>query len=280
MNAAAVQESRICRVDGQHLEFDEDPVAVEEPLEIQLSREGSGDFAPVAITMRTPGDDCDLALGFLLSEGVITSASAVQNIEPWGPLVGDGRVRNTVRVTLRAGEEPKLLALDRHFFTTSACGVCGKSSLAALSARGIEPVESAARIRAEKIHTLPDALLAAQPAFSHTGGLHAAGLFDAEGRALLVREDVGRHNAVDKIVGALGRAPRLDGIIVGVSGRAGFELVQKTAAAGIPMLAAVGAPSSLAIDLARALEITLLGFVRGQRFNIYSRADRVVLPAP
>lgn len=276
MTTGAVLDSEIYRVEGDRVALADDVVAVEEPLEIQLSGPNGG-FSPVAVTMRTPGEDHELALGFLLSEGVIRSATAVESIEPWGPLTGEDRIRNSIRVQLRAGESPSLVALDRHFFTNSACGVCGKASLEALRTRGIGPVDRQAQIAPAIIHGLPDVLRASQRTFATTGGLHAAGLFTAGGRLLLSREDVGRHNAVDKVIGAMARVPQPEATVLAVSGRASFELVQKAACAQLPVLAAVGAPSSLAVQLARALNMTLLGFVRGGRFNIYSHPGRVAL---
>lgn len=251
----------------------DDWVAVEEPLEIVL------EFGPAdartrrtaALTMRTPGNDAELAAGFLLAEGVVRTPDDVQCVTPCGH-------PNAVRVELRPAVPVALAGLERHFTTSSSCGVCGKTSLDSLAAR-TSPLPDADRpwLAADVVHRLPAALRDSQPTFDRTGGLHAAALFDASGRLLLVREDVGRHNAVDKLVGAelmAGRLP-LDRRVLLVSGRASFELAQKAVAAGVSVLAAVGAPSSLAVDLATRFGLTLLGFVRDHRFNVYAHGGRL-----
>jgi FdhD protein len=241
-----------------------DRVAVEEPLEIRIGGE------PVAVTMRTPGHDVELALGFLFCEGVIAAAGDVIAARPAGP--------DAVVVELAAARAPAVSAAARGFQVTSACGVCGRSSIDRLApppAIGGRPDEPA--VEAAILHALPGLLRSAQPAFSATGGLHAAALVGPRGDLRLAREDVGRHNAVDKVVGALWRAgalPAADGLLV-VSGRASYELVDKAARAGIPVLAAVGAPSSLAVETAAAAGLTLIGFLRNDRFNVYTGASRV-----
>lgn len=250
-----------------------DAVAREEPLEIRV-RTTTTEPVSVAITMRTPGADAELAAGFLWSEGIITGAVQIVGASEGGTRQPGG-FRNIVTVTL--SEISKNVAA-RQFYLTSSCGVCGKASLEAVETlstfafRRGQPVWSAAMI-----HTLGDKLRAAQNTFDRTGGLHAAGLFDPEGNLVAVREDVGRHNAVDKIVGSALLANRLplSRSLLFVSGRASFELVQKTVMAGIPALAAVGAPSSLAVSLAKDAGVTLLGFVRGERFNVYANAERI-----
>lgn len=251
-----------------------DLLSVEEPLEIRLTadcRDGRRSSRMVAVTMRTPGDDCDLAAGFLFTEGIIAEADEIEDV--------CNENRNVVEMTLRRGAAVDPTLLERHSFVASSCGLCGKKAIAAVWVRrkysiaGSEP-----RLALDVVHTLPAALRKAQSAFDCTGGIHAAGLFDRAGKLLRVREDVGRHNAVDKLIGAelLAGALPLSQRILLVSGRASFELVQKAALAGVPILAAVGAPSSLAVQLARECGMTLLGFVRDGRFNVYTGANRVV----
>jgi FdhD protein len=253
-----------------------DTLAVEAPLEIRLVRSDPETEAPLAVTMRTPGDDLDLAIGFLFSEGIITGPADIQHVEALGP--------DTVRVRLAPGlelpaDDPRFA---RRFAVTSACGVCGKSSREALEVFPALPPPPAAspRVDPATVLALPERLRASQPVFGRTGGLHAAGLFDAAGKLLVAREDVGRHNAVDKVVGGLLRAGRLPAHdrLLAVSGRASFELVQKAVLAGLPLLAAVGAPSTAAVDLATAHGLTLLGFVRDGRFNVYAGGQRLGLP--
>ncbi|MCU1348244.1 MAG: hypothetical protein JWO56_1274 [Acidobacteria bacterium] len=236
----------------------EDVVAVEEPLEIRVGAK------PVSVTMRTPGDDFDLAQGFLFTEGILKSIDDVESIRHWGS-------PNVVRVSLRNGIPIDLRKLQRHFYATSSCGVCGKSSIDALRVQA-SPIASRPTLDPALIHRLPSLLRGAQSAFDTTGGVHAAAIVTLAGELVVAREDVGRHNAVDKSIGAMlaARALPLDGHILVVSSRASFELVQKAIVAGIPVLAAVGAPSSLAIELAHELGLTLLGFVRDGRYNVYA----------
>jgi FdhD protein len=250
-----------------------DTVAAEEPLEIRV---GGG---PLAVTMRTPGDDFDLARGFLVSEGVVSAASDVAAIRYCAGATADGaNTYNVLDVVLGDGIAAPHPSIERNFFTTSSCGVCGKASLDAVRTVSRWAIEhDPLRLSPATIATLPDRLRSAQRVFDRTGGLHAAGLFDADGELLVVREDVGRHNAVDKVIGwALGegRLP-LTGTTLMVSGRASFELVQKAVMAGIPALAAVSAPSSLAVDLAKEMGLTLVGFLRGTSMNVYSGAQRL-----
>jgi FdhD protein len=255
-----------------------DLLAAEEPLGIRIGGEA------VSLTMRTPGDDIDLAAGFLFSEGIISSASDIVSIRICdGSQCGhdheaDDALGNIADVTLRAG---LAAGARRNFLTSSACGVCGKASIAELRVPGRFALdEDQVQVPARVLASLPDALRRAQRVFDRTGGLHAAGLFSAAGELLAVREDVGRHNAVDKIVGwALqGGLLPLRGRVLLVSGRASFELVQKAVLAGVPVLAAVSAPSSLAVELAEDAGLTLAGFVRGGSMNVYSARARV-LPA-
>ena len=249
-----------------------DRIAVEEPLEIRLGFETDGrrETRSVSITMRTPGDDEDLATGFLFGEGILRKRADIAIVKPCH---GD----NTVRVELEDGISVDLERLTRHFYTSSSCGVCGKASLDALRVQGCAPLSSKLSVTRETLLGLPDTLRAAQTTFEETGGLHAAAAFDASGRLVVVREDVGRHNAVDKVVGALFRDDGLPASDFGllVSGRASFELVQKALVAGMPMLAAVGAPSSLAVELAQEFNVTLVGFLRGESFNAYAAKERV-----
>ena len=268
--------SLIVRVDGRQPGAPrEDLLAVEEPLEIQLGYERRGwrVHQSVSITMRTPGADRELAAGFLFTEGILTDAAQIEEIR-----VSD-EDENVVRVELRAGVEVDLRRLERHFYTASSCGVCGKASIAALNLNARQPRPAAGPVfDAAVVHAVPDALRAAQSVFEQTGGLHAAALFDTAGHLDGLREDVGRHNAVDKLIGAqllAGRSLPLGARGLFVSGRASFELVQKALAAGLPLLAAVGAPSSLAVELAQTHGMTLLGFVRQGRFNIYAGEARI-----
>ncbi len=260
---------------GQEPQRRIDTLAAEEPLEIRIAG------APLAITMRTPGHDVELAAGFLVSEGVIGAAEDFHSaIHCGGPGTG-GEINeyNVLDVTLAPGVRPPAPEVTRNFYTTSSCGMCGKASIDAVRTVSRFDVRAdPVTVGPEEVTSYPDRLRAEQAVFEKTGGLHAAALFDAAtGELLVLREDVGRHNAVDKVIGwALlqGRLP-LRGTVLQVSGRASFELVQKAVMAGIPVLSAVSAPSSLAVELADDAGLTLLGFVRGDRFNAYSRADRV-----
>ncbi|MGY1684121.1 formate dehydrogenase accessory sulfurtransferase FdhD [Geodermatophilus sp. SYSU D00867] len=253
-----------------------DTVAAEEPLEIRLA--GS----PLAVTMRTPGADFDLVHGFLATEGVIGGVEDVAGLRYCDSVDAEGRnTYNVVDVDLAPGVEPPDTALDRNFLTSSSCGVCGKASIDAIRTRTrYDVVGDGTRLELATLLALPDRLRAAQEVFTKTGGLHAAGLFTADGDLVALREDVGRHNAVDKVVGDALRAGRmpLAGHVLMVSGRASFELTQKAAMAGIPVLAAVSAPSSLAVELAADVGITLVGFLRGDGCNVYTRQERIVLP--
>lgn len=267
----------ILKVEGDRIRSSEhDWLAVEEPLEIRLGYDSKGwrVHKSVSITMRTPGADRELAAGFLFTEAIISEASEIGGVRQ--------ESENIVCVELREGVLVDLPRLERHFYTSSSCGVCGKTSIAALRLSAPAPnLDDEFIVDAGIIHRLPEILRAAQAVFDRTGGLHAAALFNPEGALLAVREDVGRHNAVDKLIGSqllAGNAAAFPRHGLFVSGRASFELMQKALAAGIPLLAAVGAPSSLAVDLARAHGATLLGFVRGGRFNIYGGAQRIREP--
>jgi FdhD protein len=269
----ALAAIRVCRITGSGVAVRSDVLAVEEPLEVRLGCDVGGRrvHCAVSITMRTPGHDLELAVGFLFTEGIITEREQVAGARACG-------AGNVARVDLRPGVAVDLARLERHFYTASSCGVCGKASLEAVRVcPRSRPPAGRPVVEAAVIHRLPEALRAAQAVFDRTGGLHAAALFDARGELLCLREDVGRHNALDKLIGAeflAGRMPLSDGVLL-VSGRASFELVQKAAVAGIPILAAVGAPSSLAVSLAREHGLTVLGFVRQDRFNVYTGAERI-----
>ena len=250
----------------------QDLLAVEEPLEIRLNDRS------VSITMRTPGNDFELAAGFLFTEGIIPGPDVIERIRFTHPAQHVRSTGNSLSVDLKPGVEVNFERLQRNFYTSSSCGVCGKTSLDALAAQGCPMLpRTGPRITAALIPELPQRLRKAQPVFDRTGGLHAAALFDLKGELQVLREDVGRHNAMDKLIGAemmAGRTPAVDRIVL-VSGRASFELMQKALMAEIPVLAAVGAPSSLAVEVAQRYNMTLLGFVRDGRFNIYSGGWRM-----
>ncbi len=252
--------------EGRFLPQD-DSLAAEEPLEIRI-----GDV-PLTVTMRTPGHDEELAAGFLLTEGIIERASQIAALRPY--TTTSGGKNNGVEVEL-CGCEFDATQLQRNFFAASSCGICGKASIEAIRQRGLRTPNPDFRFNPELLCTLPDKLRAVQTVFSHTGGLHAAALFNAQGNLIVLREDIGRHNAVDKVIGwALlrGFLPLSEHIML-VSGRGGFEIVQKALSAGIPVLASVSAPSSLAVQLARELGLALAGFLRGRRFVLYAGASR------
>jgi FdhD protein len=251
----------------------EDYLAAEEPLEMR-----AGKFS-LGVTLRTPGDDKELVAGFLFTEGIISRREDLVSIRLPGKA---GPQRNLVRVTLASKVRLAPGSAARRFSAGSACGVCGKASIAQLRRRGLRRPELTTKFDPEMLCQLPQKLRAAQAAFGRTGGLHAAALFDARGELMVLREDIGRHNAVDKIIGwafLAGRLP-LSGCVLLVSGRGGFEIVQKALSAGVPLLASVSAPSSLAVQLARELGLTLVGFLRGRRFVIYSEENRIAVSVP
>lgn len=268
--------TRLTRIRGTAQTEENDLLAVEEPLEIRLGHEKDGQRVSesVSITMRTPGNDEDLATGFLFTESIIRSIGDVAFVKPCGASEDD----NVIRVELESGVDVDLERLKRHFYTTSSCGVCGKASLDALRVAGAAALPSdGVSFSREVLATMPGRLREAQKTFDETGGLHAAAAFDRHGELLVLREDIGRHNAVDKVVGALlseGLLPASEyGLMV--SGRASFELMQKALLAGMPLLAAVSAPSSLAVQLAREFNLSLVGFLRGDTFNIYAGEERI-----
>ena len=260
----------------------DDLVTVEEPLEIRVvsgsveNRRGKS----ISITMRTPGHDHELAIGFLACEGIISTHDQVQSVQSIGTADNEFGHPNTVCVELTPDTDINYSELQRHFYSTSSCGVCGKASLEALEYRNLTAIQSELSIEATTILKLPQRLRENQTSFEQTGGIHAAGLFDKQGRIQRIREDVGRHNALDKLIGSnfLQKEFPMPEQIVVVSGRASFELLQKTLTAQIPIFVAVGAPSSLAVDLARQFDLTLIGFASNSRFNIYSSPQRVIWP--
>lgn len=253
-----------------------DRLATEEPLEIRVSV--AGESRTVAVTMRTPGADFELAGGFLFTEGVVQKRDQIAGISYCRDTdLPPEQLYNIVIVELDPVSRPDLSPLERHFHMTSACGVCGKANLEALTQRGVQPVAGGTTVSPATISSLPEKLRGRQRVFGSTGGLHAAGLFDRDGGLVAAREDVGRHNAVDKLIGwALldDRVPLADHILM-VSGRSSFEIAQKAASAGIPIVCSVSAPSSLAVDIARTFGMTLVGFVRDERFNVYAGAERI-----
>jgi FdhD protein len=250
-----------------------DNLAAEEPMEIRV------DGRSLTVTMRTPGDDFDLAIGFLVGEGVVRTSDDVRAARYCAGTAEDGtNTYNVVDLTLDPSVPPPDVGVERNFYTTSSCGLCGKASLDAVRTAATWSVaEDSVRLDPAVLAALPDRLRAAQRVFEKTGGLHAAGLFSADGELIAAREDVGRHNAVDKVVGHATRNGLLPlrGTVLMVSGRASFELVQKAVLAGIPALAAVSAPSSLAVDLAEEHGLTLIGFLRGSSMNVYAGAERL-----
>lgn len=248
----------------------EDYLAAEEPLEIRVGAQ------PLSVTMRTPGNDLELAAGFLYTEGIIERRGQILELEENAGETPANRA-NAVRARLAPEAAPDFAKMRRHFFAASSCGICGKASIDAIRARALAPLNDGFQIDVEALTHMPEALRESQAVFGRTGGLHAAALFDAEGKLLVMREDIGRHNAVDKVVGwaLLKKRLPLSSTVLLVSGRGGFEIVQKAIVAGLPVVASVSAPSSLAVQLARELRQTLIGFLRGRRFVIYSCEERI-----
>lgn len=258
-----------------------DALAIEEPLEIRLEFGPAGErrIQNVSVTMRTPGNDAELAVGFLFTEGIVKDAKAIAEVEHCFIACAENK-ENVIRVSLKPGVVPHLQNTERNFYTTSSCGVCGKGSINAIRTVSVFKRQTDdLKIDADLLFGLPDILRGHQAVFADTGGLHASALFNKEGELLAVREDVGRHNALDKLIGAAlnNHWLPLTQTILLLSGRASFELVQKAAMAGIQVIAAVGAPSSLAVELAEEFNITLAGFLRGNRFNIYTSPHRILL---
>ena len=271
-------KTRIKIFEGDSTRRRPDTLATEEPMEIRLV--SGDDTQTVAVTMRTPGADFELAAGFLYGEGIISSRGDIRRISYCvDPEVDVEQQYNIVNVELRPGVSYDVRSLERHFYTTSACGVCGKASLEQLELRGCPVILAGPEVTAQTIYSLPDKLRSTQRLFDSTGGLHAAALFDRDGNLLALREDVGRHNATDKLVGwALleGKLP-LNEHVVMVSGRSSFEILQKCLTAGVPIVCAISAPSSLAVDVAKDFGMTLVGFLRGEKFNVYAGAERITV---
>ncbi len=275
MQTPSVIRAAIKKNDGGILSDADDLLAAEEPMEVRLAWKDGGRqrIDNISVTMRTPGNDEELALGFLFTEGVIADRQSVGAVSV--------TKENVVLVTLRDGLIPNIHKTERNFYISSSCGVCGKASIDAIKTVCGEPGDypyDGLRCTPELLFSLPEILRQQQSVFDQTGGIHACALFDASGKIVLLREDVGRHNALDKLVGAalgMGFLPAEQHILL-LSGRASFELVQKAAMAGIKMIAAVGAPSSLAVQMAEEWNMTLVGFLRGQRFNIYAGGQRIV----
>ncbi|MEO6977128.1 MAG: formate dehydrogenase accessory sulfurtransferase FdhD, partial [Mucilaginibacter sp.] len=259
-----------------------DALAIEEPLEIRLSYDSNGEQKTqnVSVTMRTPGNDAELAAGFLFTEGVVKNAGEIAGVDYCFIACAKNK-ENVIQVTLCEGVVPDLKNTERNFYTTSSCGVCGKGSIDAIRTVGnFVKQDDDITVDSDLLYQLPEILREQQAVFEETGGLHASALFNLDGELLLLREDVGRHNALDKLIGAAlqhGLLP-LNNHILLLSGRASFELVQKAVMAGIRIIAAVGAPSSLAVEFAEEFDVTLAGFLRGRRFNIYTAARRIVTP--
>ena len=255
----------------------QDIVAMEEPLEIRIGY-GSDERhqKQIAVTMRTPGHDFELALGFLFSEGIINASEDVESVH-YCENVKDEEVENVVRVELAKHVRPEFESLERNFYTTSSCGVCGKASIDSIHVT-CSGLKDSFKVTRDALYTMPDLLKKKQLIYGVTGGLHATGIVDAEGTLSVLREDIGRHNALDKVIGAAflkKNLPIHDKVAI-LSGRAGFELVQKAIRAQIPVVASVGAPSSLAIQLAKEFNLTLIGFLKENRFNVYAGSDRIV----
>ena len=274
-----IERTRVVAREGERQVERDDALAVEEPLEIRIRRSESGGARTFVTTMRTPGNDEELVAGLLFAEGVIRSLEDLLRLErPADPRI-DPEVRANVMIaTLSPDARARAQKLERGTVMGSACGVCGKTSIENVIPDGASPLVSSLRIAPDLLFALPQKLREGQSVFSTTGGLHAAGLFDAGGRLLDLREDIGRHNATDKLVGGFflrGGLP-LENSVLMVSGRAGFEIVQKAYSAGIPVLASVSAPSSLAVELAETAGLTLIGFLRERRYNVYAHPTRVL----
>jgi FdhD protein len=282
MSANAITHLPVVRMTDEEELKTTDALAIEEPLEIRLEHGPADDrkIQNVSVTMRTPGNDAELALGFLFTEGIIKHQLDTDSITHCFIACAENK-DNVIQVRLKEGVAPVLNNIERNFYTTSSCGVCGKASISAIKTVNAfdNNVNVKNQISADMLYLLPAILQKHQEVFSHTGGLHASALFDSTSELILVREDVGRHNALDKLIGVTlnNEMLPLNQHVLLLSGRASFELVQKAAMAGINIIAAVGAPSSLAVQLAEEFNITLVGFLRGRRFNIYTQPNRILL---
>jgi FdhD protein len=272
--ARSVDLTQVSEWNDGELRRKDDYLAAEEPLEIRVGDE------PLSVTMRTPGHDRELAAGFLFTEGFVQRLEQIVKLETREAQDGVNR-GNVIQAELVPDAAPDFVKMKRHFFAASSCGICGKASIDSIRSRLLRAPNPDFRLDAEILVRMPDALRSSQDVFQRTGGLHAAALFDPSGKLLVLREDIGRHNAVDKGIGwalLAGLVPLSDSVLL-VSGRGGFEIVQKAIVAGVPVVASVSAPSSLAVQLARELRLTLIGFLRGRRFVIYAGEERVAAKA-
>ncbi|MRX40227.1 formate dehydrogenase accessory sulfurtransferase FdhD [Flavobacterium sp. LC2016-23] len=278
----SIKNVNIQRINGTEISSFSDTLSIEEPLEIRISYGSRTERIQknISVTMRTPGNDRELAVGFLFTEGIIGSFEDVERAYPV-EMNCMSKKQNIVQVDLTENFSPNLMQTDRNFYTTSSCGVCGKSSIQSI--KTVSPfgnlVKPARTIDVTVFYTLPQKLRTAQSDFASTGGIHASGLFDIQGNLILLTEDVGRHNALDKLIGQslMNKSLPLKEHILLLSGRASFELIQKAAMAGISVIASIGAPSSLAVELAKEFNITLLGFLKENRLNVYSTSDQTVI---
>ncbi|HNR20269.1 MAG TPA: formate dehydrogenase accessory sulfurtransferase FdhD [Bacteroidia bacterium] len=271
----SVLKTPVLKYSNQGAKLFEDLVAVEEPLEIKLSysQNGKQHTKNISVTMRTPGNDTELAIGFLFTEGIIKQSHQVKNVK-------SGALQNSITIEMMDGFDVALEKLNRHFYTTSSCGVCGKESIEAIKTiKEKTETNTLLKVSADVLYSLPEKLNNAQSAFLQTGGIHGSALFNLHGDLIALREDVGRHNALDKLIGSMlmeNKIPLTENILL-LSGRASFELIQKSVMAGINLVVAIGAPSSLAVELAKEFNVTLVGFLKHERFNIYSHEERVEL---
>lgn len=284
MKKAALAPIKILKINNVESELTDDLLAVEEPLELRIGfgRNNNREQRNISVTMRTPGNDFELALGFLFTEGIIENVNEVSQIKYCSELNSKQENYNIVRVELNENIAFDFSKIQRNFYTTSSCGVCGKASIDAIkTVCNIKETEGNLKVSQSVILTLPDKLRSSQNVFEYTGGLHACALFDNNGNIEIIREDVGRHNALDKLIGAVignkKQTQTFENKILLLSGRASFELIQKAAMANIKMVCAVGAPSSLAVETANEFGITLIGFLREKRFNVYTNFERVII---
>lgn len=278
MSKPAVKAAQITKVNNTQSFSENDILAVEEPLGIKINYTLNNNPIQknIAVTMRTPGNDFELAIGFLFTEKIISDINEIESVKYCeGDRRSDLDSENSVKVILKDGIKPNLNSAERNFYITGSCGICGKSSIEAIEL-SCPKIIATLQVNKQTLFSLPEKLKSQQTNFKHTGGIHAAGLFNINGELILLREDVGRHNAVDKLIGAaLQQQTDLSNTILQVSGRASFELLQKTAIAGIPIFCAIGAPSSLAVELATEIGITLIGFSKDNKFNCYSYKERI-----
>ncbi|RCH55891.1 formate dehydrogenase accessory sulfurtransferase FdhD [Mucilaginibacter hurinus] len=282
MSLKAVATLPVTKINAAGVQDTNDALAIEEPLEIRLQfgAETNRKVQNISVTMRTPGNDAELAAGFLFTEGIVSKKEDISDVEHCFIACAENK-ENVIQVSLNNEAAPNLMNAERNFYTTSSCGVCGKGSINAIrTVNQVQKRDDQNTVTTDVLYQLPDLLRNHQTVFADTGGLHASALFTTAGELLIVREDVGRHNALDKLIGAAlnKKMLPLSEYVLLLSGRASFELVQKAVMAGITIIAAVGAPSSLAVQLAHEFDITLVGFLRDKRFNIYTAAHRILTP--